>query len=264
MGLAAVFAPKVIEFGLGSVATLLKNAGADKTIHVSDSTFTDFFIANEHQALQVNPGIGCLLAVYGTFDGAVDADQQADDHAVAVLRDHGYMTEKSIVEIIFEAEVRPSSDRTASSSTVAISASVGCLGRKTGRTRVRRYVDGDERLGQRRRRHDRRRQHRSRNVGTRRRPCAETPAGRRASTIPFESHAVGTDSRRVQGCVQHGCSGWGSCREAVHAGDVRVDDHASREGVSVSGHAWRIAQRRQTGRGQCDQQARLAGRTCES
>ena len=80
-GLAAIFVPKLIEMGLGSIARLLKNAGADKTAQASGSAFTDIFIAGDTQALHINREIGCLLAIYGTFDDGGDYDEPPD-HAI--------------------------------------------------------------------------------------------------------------------------------------------------------------------------------------
>ena len=109
--MAATFVPKLIEIAIGGAASLLKKAGEDKTVQVSGSTFSNFYVADAKQALGVNTNVGCVLAVYGAFDGT--ATNKNDDYAVKRLRDGGIIGKDDSVEIIFEAAVRPSHDGTA-------------------------------------------------------------------------------------------------------------------------------------------------------
>jgi hypothetical protein len=114
VGLAAIFVPKLIEFAIGNVAKLLKDAGADKTVQATGSAFTDMFIADkETRALGVNSDIGCVLAVCGDFDGDSEEKLDPDDRALQVLQKHGLITDRATIDIVFEAAVRPSADASA-------------------------------------------------------------------------------------------------------------------------------------------------------
>lgn len=108
-----LFAPKLIEMAIGGVATLLKKAGQDETVHVAGHEFADFYVADAKQALQVNKKIGCILGVCGAFGGKDTPPAPADDPAVQVLVREKLVPKNSVVRIIFEAAVRATADQTA-------------------------------------------------------------------------------------------------------------------------------------------------------
>lgn len=112
IALASVFAPKLVELAIGSAAKLLKDAGADKTILSSGTAFTNLFTAGADQSLEVNSDIGCVLAVHGDFDSD-DAGPDSGDEVLQSLRQRGLISSRARVNIVFEAEVRPTPDRTA-------------------------------------------------------------------------------------------------------------------------------------------------------
>jgi hypothetical protein len=113
LALAGTLVPKLIELAMGGAAHLLKSAGADKTVQASGSTFANFYVADEEQVLRVNDRIGCVLAVYGSFDDVGGDKTDPKDYAVQRLRARGIIKEGASVEIIFEAAIRPSDDGSA-------------------------------------------------------------------------------------------------------------------------------------------------------
>ena len=112
IALASVLVPKLVEMAIGSAAKLLKDAGADKTILSSGSAVTNLFAAGADQSLDVNGDVGCLLAVHGDFDSD-EAEPDDGDEVLQSLRQRGLISSRTMVNIVFEAEVRPSADRTA-------------------------------------------------------------------------------------------------------------------------------------------------------
>jgi hypothetical protein len=111
--LLGLFAPKLIEMAIGAVATLLKKAGEPETVRVTGHEFTDFYIADEQQALQVNKRIGCILGVWGSFSEADGKRTRSGDEAVAKLKQARLVPPNSEIGGIFEAVIRPTHDQTA-------------------------------------------------------------------------------------------------------------------------------------------------------
>ena len=112
-GLAAIFLPKLIELAIGSVATMLKKAGADKTEHATGRAFTNLFVADKSQALGPNRENGCVLGVYGIFSDEDGEKTDANDTALLALEHANLVPKNADIQIIFEAEVTLSRDRTA-------------------------------------------------------------------------------------------------------------------------------------------------------
>lgn len=110
--LLALFAPKLIEMAIGGVATLLKKAGADETSRAIGHEFTDFYIADAKQALQVNSRIGCILGVWGVFADDDGRPTPPTDVAVRRLEAAGLVPRNADIGIVFEAAIRPSDDQT--------------------------------------------------------------------------------------------------------------------------------------------------------
>jgi len=111
--LLGLFAPKLIELAIGGVAALLKAAGADKVTRVSGQEFTDLYQANEKSVLTINKKLGRVLAVWGKFPGEDGHQTPANDTVVRKLDEAGLIPKNSEVELIFEAQIRPSEDGTA-------------------------------------------------------------------------------------------------------------------------------------------------------
>ena len=110
---AAVFAPRLIEVGIGAVATLLKKAGAPETEQVSAPEFTSFYVTTSDSRLAVNSSLNCVIGLYGIFrdsDGKPTADS---DKALKILESRGVIARDADIDIVFEASVIPSSDHTA-------------------------------------------------------------------------------------------------------------------------------------------------------
>lgn len=103
-------APKLIELAIGGVAAALKKAGADDTEQMTADQFADIYMADDKQALRVNPKLGCVLGVW--FEEARRNPPQ-DDEVATKLKTAGLVPEKSAVCGVFEASVRPTSDQTA-------------------------------------------------------------------------------------------------------------------------------------------------------
>lgn len=111
--LLGLFAPKLIEMAIGGVAALLKKAGEDKVTRAPGVEFADFYQADDKQALTINKKLGCVLALWGTFPGEDGHQTPASDTVVRKLEDALLIPKNSQVELIFEAQIRPSLDSTA-------------------------------------------------------------------------------------------------------------------------------------------------------
>ena len=113
--LLGLFLPKLIELGLGGVASLLKKAGAEETKQVSGAEIASLYQTDKDQKITENTSIGCLIGIYGDFGGedTGDADERDDDWAVSALKAAGIIPPISIVRIIFEAAFVRTSDRSA-------------------------------------------------------------------------------------------------------------------------------------------------------
>jgi hypothetical protein len=105
--------PKLIELGIGGIATALKKAGADDTEQVTASEFTTLYVTNAAKNLVVNESLGCVLGAYGVFAEQDGRKTDGDDVALRALEAHGLVPKNADIAIIFEAAVVPTSDLTA-------------------------------------------------------------------------------------------------------------------------------------------------------
>src|SRR5262245_5313744 len=105
--------PKVIEFALGGIGSLLKKAGEADTEQVTGSEIVNLFVADEQQRLSANPNVGCVLAVYGVFDNKHGKPTQASDAALKKLEAEKIVPENAGISIILEAAVVRTDDGTA-------------------------------------------------------------------------------------------------------------------------------------------------------
>jgi hypothetical protein len=111
--LLGLFVPKMIEMAIGGVATLLKKAGDDETVTATGHDFADLYIADTDQALQINPDIGCILAIWGVFDDKDGRPTHPDDVALQTLERERFVPRNADISAIFEAAIRPTEDETA-------------------------------------------------------------------------------------------------------------------------------------------------------
>ncbi len=111
--LLGLFVPKLIEMAIGGVATMLKKAGEDDTESATGREFSEFYVADDKQSLQVNGQIGSILAVWGVFADEDKEPTDPFDKAVLKLVDDGLVPKNADIGIIFEAAVRPTADETA-------------------------------------------------------------------------------------------------------------------------------------------------------
>jgi hypothetical protein len=103
--LVALFVPKLIELGLGAVASLLKKAGAEETVQASGAEFEMFYVADDEQRLVVNSQIKCILGVYGVFADDDEDPTPDEDKAVKALEAAKLVPKNADVAIVFEAAV---------------------------------------------------------------------------------------------------------------------------------------------------------------
>lgn len=111
--LAAIFVPKIIEAAISGIGTLLKKAGADETVQASASEFTHFYETDGDQRLAINPKLGCLIGVYGTFADGGGGSPVTTDEAVQKLGAANIIPKNADILIVLEAAVIPASDNTA-------------------------------------------------------------------------------------------------------------------------------------------------------
>jgi hypothetical protein len=111
--LASIFVPKLIELGIGGIASLLKKAGAAETEQVAAGELTNLYVTDKDQQLLVNGDLGCILGVYGTFANADREPTPADDAALKALEAKGLIPAGADISIVFEAALVPTSDGTA-------------------------------------------------------------------------------------------------------------------------------------------------------
>jgi hypothetical protein len=111
--LLTLFLPKLIELGIGGIATALKKAGAEETTQVSASEITTMYVTDENKNLVVNDALGCVLGIYGIF--ADDDGRQSDpyDLTLRVLQKEGLIPKNADISIVFEAAIVPTADLTA-------------------------------------------------------------------------------------------------------------------------------------------------------
>jgi len=111
--IVGLFVPKLIEMAIGGVATLLRKAGDSETVSLGGREVVDLYLADEKQALGPNPRLGCVLGIVGTFDDPPDGAQSSTDPVIKRLEDEGLVPVGSTVDLIFEAAIRLTRDRTA-------------------------------------------------------------------------------------------------------------------------------------------------------
>jgi hypothetical protein len=105
--------PKVVEFALGGIGSLLKKAGEAETEQVTGSEIVNLFVSDEQQRLSANPDVGCILAVYGVFDDKHGRPTPASDAALKKLEAEDIVPKNSDISIILEAAVVRTADETA-------------------------------------------------------------------------------------------------------------------------------------------------------
>lgn len=111
--LVALFAPKLIEMGLGAIATWLKKAGEDKTEQVSGSEFRHLYVTDDQQRLHPDDSIKCLIGVYGVFANEDRRPTPPKDMALLALEKEGLVPPNADIAIVFEAAVVRMPDDTA-------------------------------------------------------------------------------------------------------------------------------------------------------
>lgn len=131
--LAGLFVPTLIDKGLGAIGGALKKAGAPETLRDTAKYPTSFYQvvidANSKKGiLDVNPALGCVVVVRGVFDGP--DPENSDGPSSIFFRNDGILDGKDQdsqrigrlqdckipvreIAMVFEAEIRLSSDRTA-------------------------------------------------------------------------------------------------------------------------------------------------------
>ncbi|MDQ1640044.1 MAG: hypothetical protein QOF62_3383 [Pyrinomonadaceae bacterium] len=67
--LAAIFLPLLIGKAIGGVSAALKKAGAEKTVKDSGRLPTYLYQLSNPNTLSLNPDLGCVIVVRGTFSG---------------------------------------------------------------------------------------------------------------------------------------------------------------------------------------------------
>jgi hypothetical protein len=111
--IVALLLPKVIEAAISGIATLLKKAGADETVQVSNSQFTDFYTTDSDQKLSINRKAGCIIGVYGVFADEDKKPTPSKDIALKRLEEAGLIPKDADISIVFEAAIVPSADESA-------------------------------------------------------------------------------------------------------------------------------------------------------
>jgi hypothetical protein len=111
--LVGLLLPKLIEWGIGGIATWLKKAGAADTEQVSATEFASFYVTDAEQRLSVNPDLNCILGLYGVFADEDHRPTHPDDAALKALEKAGLMPENADIAIVFEGAIVRTSDDTA-------------------------------------------------------------------------------------------------------------------------------------------------------
>jgi hypothetical protein len=111
--LVGLFIPKLIEFGLGGIASLLKKAGAQETEQVTAAEVANFYLTDDKQQLAVNRNLRCILGVYGVFANEDGKPTPANDLALKALEAAHLIPNDADISIVFEAAIVPTSDETA-------------------------------------------------------------------------------------------------------------------------------------------------------
>lgn len=111
--LVALFAPKLIEMGLGAIATWLKKAGADETEQVSGTEFRHLYVTDDQQRLRADDSVKCLIGVYGVFANEDKKPTPTTDKALLALEKEGLIPPNADIAIVFEAAVVRMPDDTA-------------------------------------------------------------------------------------------------------------------------------------------------------
>ena len=111
--LAGVFLPKLIELGLGAVASFLQKAGSTDTEQATGSEFATLFKTDANQTLDINQELACVLGVYGVFADEDKKPTPDADYALKALEEAGIMPLNADITIVFEAMIVPTPDRSA-------------------------------------------------------------------------------------------------------------------------------------------------------
>jgi hypothetical protein len=101
--------PKLFESALSGVASALTKAGGDETVQISGRAIDNLYVADAQQALQLNPSLGCVLAVwFGPHDPKIP-----DDRVATTLKNAALVPRDASVLGAFEAVVQTMPDATA-------------------------------------------------------------------------------------------------------------------------------------------------------
>lgn len=107
--LLGLVVPRIVESALSGVATALKKAGSDETVQLSGTAFENLYVADARQVLQLNPALGCVLAVwYRPHD-----ERTADDEIAKRLKASNLVPREAAIDGVFEAVFGASPDGTA-------------------------------------------------------------------------------------------------------------------------------------------------------
>jgi hypothetical protein len=123
--LAAIFLPLLIGKAIGGVSAALKKAGAEKTVRDSGRLPTYLYQLSNANALSLNPDLGCVIVVRGTFSGpdndrtpeiifrtnGVFLDPDDEEQRRIRLNDNGIPVAE--IAAVYEARIVTSQDGTA-------------------------------------------------------------------------------------------------------------------------------------------------------
>jgi len=134
-GLLAIFLPLLINKALGGASSALKKAGSAQTLKDSGRLPTYLYqLSNKivpgqpnEQKLSLNPNMGCLLVVRGTFSGVDPSDQSRvnftgtdsrvldaeSDESSRITRLNNSNIPVTDIAVLYEAEIAISNDQTA-------------------------------------------------------------------------------------------------------------------------------------------------------
>jgi hypothetical protein len=126
--LLGIFVPLLIEKALGGIGAVLKKAGAEETLRDSGRLPTYLYQISDRsgtKSISLNPDLGCILVVRGTFTGTDFDDQSKIDFSpggiltgddqepqrIARLRASNIPVQE--IASLYEALITPSSEQTA-------------------------------------------------------------------------------------------------------------------------------------------------------
>lgn len=111
--LAAIFVPKLVEFAIGGIGSLLKKAGSDESSTIAGGEITSLYRTNGDMVLAANEEVGAIVGVWGLFANQDGRRTPPSDVALLNLERAGLVPQGADIDIIFEALIRRTPDNTA-------------------------------------------------------------------------------------------------------------------------------------------------------